>query len=150
MPVTMFHHTNAGEGEWPPARLKAHLDAAGLHGRYCAAEDAASDALIRDRRASSWWWAVTAPWRGRRDRVGRDRMRLRGRRPSAGRRLRAAEHLGRRRGAVLAEAAGGNIHTRHGDAWEPFDGFGATPDRSWRQSLVIGDEAAAATCYRAF
>lgn len=47
MIVTVLHHPGAGEGEWPAGRLKAHLAAAGVHGRYCMAGDEGADDTIR-------------------------------------------------------------------------------------------------------
>jgi diacylglycerol kinase family enzyme len=50
MIVTVLHHPEAGEAEWPTDRLKAHLAAAGVHGRYCmAGDEGAADTI---RRAS--------------------------------------------------------------------------------------------------
>ncbi|HEY4252737.1 MAG TPA: inositol monophosphatase [Roseomonas sp.] len=53
-------------------------------------------------------------------------------------------------GLVLVSAAGGAIHVRQGDGWAPFGGFGETPARSWRESLVIGDEEASDAYFRVF
>lgn len=48
MIVTVLHHPEAGEGEWPTDRLKAHLAAAGVHGRYwMAGDESAGDAIRR-------------------------------------------------------------------------------------------------------
>lgn len=47
MIVTVLHHPEAGEGEWPADRLKAHLAAAGVHGRYCMARDESAGDTIR-------------------------------------------------------------------------------------------------------
>lgn len=47
MIVTVLHHPEAGEGEWPADRLKAHLAAAGVHGRYCMAGDEGAEDTIR-------------------------------------------------------------------------------------------------------
>lgn len=56
MIVTVLHHPEAGEGEWPTERLKAHLAAIGVHGRYCMAGDEGTDDTIR--RASGVVLAV--------------------------------------------------------------------------------------------
>ncbi|HEY4252738.1 MAG TPA: diacylglycerol kinase family protein [Roseomonas sp.] len=48
MRVTVLHHPDAGEGEWPEARLKAFLAAAGIHGRYCPALGDAAAAALRE------------------------------------------------------------------------------------------------------
>lgn len=47
MIVTVLHHPEAGEGEWPAGRLKAHLAAAGVHGRYYTAADESAGDIIR-------------------------------------------------------------------------------------------------------
>ncbi|MBR0646937.1 diacylglycerol/lipid kinase family protein [Plastoroseomonas hellenica] len=50
MIVTVLHHPDAGEGEWPAGRLQAHLAAAGVHGRYCTAGDEGAEDIARRAR----------------------------------------------------------------------------------------------------
>lgn len=53
-------------------------------------------------------------------------------------------------GLVLVSAAGGSIYVKAGEEWARFEGFGAAPARSWRESLVIGDDESAGAYSRAF
>ncbi|WP_246527001.1 inositol monophosphatase family protein [Plastoroseomonas hellenica] len=53
-------------------------------------------------------------------------------------------------GLVLVSASGGSIYAKTQEEWARFDGFGTTPARSWRESLVIGDDESAGAYYRAF